>query len=141
MADLERVVHDDGTGRKRSQIISSFTAQHSTRPLCREPRHRIEIFRRIDAGGHLIVVAANDRRWVDLTNALDDGVGIGAVANQITKYQDSVTPMLRGCLKHGIERLEIAVDVAEDQIAAHSSLSTSRSSSSSGLARDASSLT
>jgi hypothetical protein len=48
-------------------------------------------------------------------HALDHGVGIGTVADEIPEHQDGIAFAGRG--QRGLQRLEIGVNVAQDQIA------------------------
>ena len=72
-------------------------------------------------------------------NAIDDGVRIGAVSDEVAEHQHGVVALRGRRAKHRLERFKVAVNVAEDQIAhRYSSCSMSCSTSSSARAREAS---
>ena len=54
-------------------------------------------------------------------DAIDDGVRIGAVADEIAEHQHVIVGARRG--EHGVERLEIGVDVTDNEISHVSSRS------------------
>ena len=80
-------------------------------------RDGVEAFRALDAGADLVVIAANQRVRLEVAHALADGVGIGAVADQVAEQQDLVVAERLGLGHDGLEGLEVRVYVADDQVA------------------------
>ena len=50
-------------------------------------------------------------------DAIDDGVWIGTIPDQIAEHQGPVEAAPLGQLEAGIERLEVRMDVGQDKIA------------------------
>ncbi len=63
------------------------------------------------------MVATNRRHVVEGQHALDDRGGIAAVAHEIAEAQRGVIPEGSGIRQHGLERLGVRVNVADDQVA------------------------
>ena len=57
------------------------------RPLRRASRDDVEAFGFLDAAGDFVVVAADDRGRREAPHALDDGVRVGAVPDQISEHE------------------------------------------------------
>ena len=68
----------------------------------------------LQARAYLVVVAADERRGAERADAIDHRVRIRAVADEIAEHERMV--VVAGRVQHGLERLEIGVNVADDEI-------------------------
>ena len=59
-------------------------------PDRRHPRHVIELAAVVDAAGRLVVVAADHRVGLERLHAIDDRVGLRAVADEIPQHQHAI---------------------------------------------------
>ena len=74
----------------RVQVAGYFptlSGQHVERPSRRALRHGIESFSLLEAAGDLVVIASDDRDRLQRDHAIDDGVRIRAVADQVAEHQ------------------------------------------------------
>jgi len=62
------------------------------------------------------VVAADDGRGLQGPDTIDDRVGLRAVADEIAEH-DRAIPASLGVLEDGVERVDVGVDVREDEVA------------------------
>src|SRR5438477_497652 len=70
-----------------------------------------------DPGLTRYLAAAHDGHRIEGLDACDDGVGVGAVADQIAENERAIVAA-PGCLgEAGAERLEVRVDIGEDEVA------------------------
>ena len=86
------------------------------RPARRVTRDGVEPLGLIDAAGHFVVVAAHDRRRLECLHALDDGVGVGAVADEIAEHEGLLVAAGAGVVETGGERFQVRVDVGQNEI-------------------------
>jgi hypothetical protein len=89
------------------------------RQLFQRPSHGvsgdgIEAVGRLEAACDLVVVPADDRQRIEQAHALDHGVGIGAVADQVAENQCAVVAAALGVGETGLESLQVCMDVGQD---------------------------
>ena len=65
VADLDQVVHDERTRGQVGQPRAMFGRQRVDRPRRRALGDRVELLGVIHAGGDLVVIAADDRGWLE----------------------------------------------------------------------------
>ena len=53
----------------------------------------------------------------EAAHAIDDAVRLGAVADEIAEHDHGVVAVRGGRVEHGVERVDVRVDVAQDQVA------------------------
>ena len=116
VADLEQVVDGDGPGRQVGQPVAVLVGERLVGPADRRPGHGVEGVGRLEAGPDLVVVAADHRVRVEAAHPLDDRVRIGAVAHQVAQHQHPVVGDAGGGVEHGLERLDVGMDVAQDEV-------------------------
>ena len=68
----------------------------------------------LDPRADLVVIAPYHCDVRKGPHAVDDGVRVGAVSNQIAEHEHGIGPAAR--LEGRVERLEVRVNVAEDEI-------------------------
>ena len=68
----------------------------------------------LEPGAHLVMIAADEGCGRKRQDAIDDRIRIGAVADEISEHE-RVIVAARGS-QHRVERLQIGVDVADDEI-------------------------
>src|SRR5687767_256733 len=89
-----------------------------------------------EPGSHLVVIASNDLRRRHGLDAIDDGVGVGAVADQVAEDEHAIEALAGGGGEHGVERLEVRVDVADDEVTHQKPIQASRRSTTSSTGRE-----
>ena len=90
VADLDEIVDDDRPGRQRGEPFAILGRQRVVGPADGAARDGVEAFGAFDARADLVVIAANQRVRRERANAFDDGVGIGAVADEIAEHEDAI---------------------------------------------------
>ena len=109
-------VHGDRAARQRSRYERGILAgQVLQGPQGGAAGHGVEPLQIVLAGGGAVVIAAHDDGAVG-AHPIADGVGIGAVADQIAAAQGAIV-MAGGSLEDGIEGFEIGVKVTDYEIA------------------------
>ncbi len=89
-------------------------SQIGDRPLDRLPRDLVEPLHTLESRRNLVVIATDDRPDPKATHALDDSIGVGAVADEIAQHERAV--VAGGRRQRRLERLEVGVNVAQDEI-------------------------
>ena len=118
VADFDAVVDHHRPGRQCAQVLAVVVGQRLAGPHRGVFRDLVEVAGVVDAAGRLVVVAADDGDRAQPANAIDDAVGLAAVADEIAEHQQAIPAALdRG--KDGLERVEVRVDVGEDKIGRH----------------------
>ncbi len=117
VADFEQLIDDQRARRQLRQPVAVVVAQRFVGPADGGPGHGVEGVGGLESGAHLVVIAADDGVRLQAADAIDDGVRVGAVAHQVAEHQDALVGNLAGGVEHGLERLEIRVDVTQDQVA------------------------
>ena len=87
VADLDEIVDDVRPFRQRGEPRPVLGRQHVERPVRGALRHGVEAFRLFEAARHLVVIAAHDRHRIERLHALDHGVRIGAVADEVAEHE------------------------------------------------------
>ena len=95
-----------------SQVASARRGEHRLGPASGGGRVRIEPveYRRVQ---HRLVVIAQHGFGAHRPEPVDHRVRVGSIADRIAEHEDSVDGRHRR--EHGVERLEIAVDVGEQR--------------------------
>ena len=96
---------------ERGQPIAGRVRDPPSRPIHRRPSLRVEVLDLATTCRGRVVIAA-DPDGSDRRQALDDRVGLGAVADHVAEVPDGVDRAEVG--EDRVERDEIAVDVRED---------------------------
>jgi hypothetical protein len=117
VADLDQVVDDQRPGGQGRQPLAVLVGQGVEGPTDGVAGHGVEAFGTFEAGADLVVVAANQGVRRQGAHALADGVGVGAVADQVTQHEHLVVLQRLGLGHHGLVGLEVGVYVADDQVA------------------------
>ena len=102
--------HPAEAGQAREEA-AAWGGQYLDRPVERGGGVGVEPVQDLRRQRRLVVVAAHRPR-ARLPQAIDHRVGIGAVADDVTHDQDLVHR--RQHLQDGLQRLQVAVDVAEE---------------------------
>ena len=98
-------------------------------------REVVEAVRVLETRSNLVVIASNERRGRERPYAIDDGIRVRTVTDKIPEYERVI--VTAGCVQHGVKRLDVGVNVAEDEIFQNPIHSRMRSAIS-GTGRDAS---
>ena len=98
-------------------------------------REVVEAVRVLETRSNLVVIAPNKRRGRECPDAIDDGIRVRPVADKIPEHERVI--VTAGCVQHGVKRLDVGVNVAEDKIFQNPIHSRMRSAIS-GTGRDAS---
>src|SRR4030095_14592934 len=130
MAYLDEVVDLHRTGLHRREPGAVLRCERGRGPGDGVPRQMIETLDGVDPGADLVVIAANDDRARDRSHALDHRVGIGTVADQIAQHEHASD--VAGCGERGLERFEVGVNVADDQVTHQYSIQANTRSTTSG---------
>src|SRR5262245_12154924 len=130
MADLDEIVDLDRPRLDSRQPRTIVGRQRRRRPRDRVAGEVVEAVDVLDARADLVMVASNDRGSRQPANAIDDGVRVGAVADEIAEYEDGID--LSRSRERRLEGLEVRVDVTYDQITHQNSTHASTRSTISG---------
>ena len=114
MADLRQIIHAHGALRQRGQPGASVCGQRGRGPFDGHARDRVEAVDAIDPGADLVMVAANNGRDGQPLDQVDHFVRIGAVPHHVTEDEDALVVI--GGRERGLQRVEIRVDVADDEV-------------------------
>ena len=117
MADLHHIVDEDGTVREIAQPFAILRREHIQRPARRALGDRVEPLSLFQAARNLVVIAADDRDRLQRLYAFNDRVGVGAIAHEIAQHESGVERTSARVGKTGVERLEVRVNVGQDEVA------------------------
>ena len=87
VTDLDAVVDHDGPGRQRPEILAVVLGQRLAGPHRGVLRDLVEVAGVVDPAGRLVVIAADDRDRLERADPVDDGVGLGAVADEVAEHE------------------------------------------------------
>ena len=104
-----------GPVRQLPEVFAVLGRQLLVRPRGGEPGHLVEVGAVVEPARRLVVIAANHRLGLERADAVDDGVRRGAVADQVAEHEDAIPR--RGGGEDGLERIDVGVDVRQDQVA------------------------
>ena len=107
--DAGEFVEADGTLRQRAEPVKIFGGELVARPERGQAGDGIEFFEAHEAADGFVVIAP-DEDTSDRLRFGNDFVRIAAVANSVAKIDDQVVS--GGCGQTGVERFEVAVNVA-----------------------------
>ena len=116
VTDLDAFIDDHRSDWELAQILEGGFRERFSRPASGRSRDRIEVFGVIEAGRYLIVIAAHRGHRLQRLHAIDDSVGIGAVAYEISEHEHRIVFLRSGRQEHRFECFEVAVNVAENQV-------------------------
>jgi hypothetical protein len=113
----QSVVDEERPGGQVAQV-----GELCRRELLRAPegglaRVRVERVHGHEAAHGLVMVAAHDHVRRERADTVDHRAGVGAVANEVAEYEHAVVRRRRAGGKDCRQGREVAVDVAEDQVA------------------------
>src|SRR5215471_13239025 len=114
-AHLRPIWHDWASGHV-PKPRNMLGGKHALRPSRSATRNRIEILHAAQSAADAIMVSTH-KDAANRAGAIDHLIGIGAVANNITKIPDHV--VLRRSPNDSVKRLKIGVDIGKDK-GAHS---------------------
>jgi hypothetical protein len=117
VADFQRVADLVRTLRQLGEPRPVFRRQLVECPLDRAPGDCVEAIRGLQAAGDLVVVPANECEGVEVAQAVDHRVGIGAIADQIAEDERTVARARGGVGETGLERFQVRMYVGQDQVA------------------------
>src|SRR5216683_3729949 len=106
-------VHRNWSGGQLLDIIQIVRPHLLARPLRRELRHGIEIFKVSKPRDGFVVIAPNDDRR-KLLHALGHFVWIGSVIDDVTQAEDAFPTVLH-CVEGGIERSGIGMNITQQE--------------------------
>lgn len=106
------IVYANGALRKRAEPCEVFRGELVARPKGSDAGDGVEIFQVHEAADRFVVIPAN-KDGSEGTNAGDDFVRIGAVTDAVAQVDDEVVRRSSG--EAGVERLEVAMNVAEEK--------------------------
>jgi hypothetical protein len=116
VADLGQRVDPHRPHRQIADVLHVVRREVRSRPDRGQPRHVIELAPVVDAAGGFVVVPANHGFRCQLAHAIDDRVGLGAVADQVAKHEYPI-PRPCGVIEDDIEGVDVGVNVGQDQVA------------------------
>ncbi len=114
MADLDEAVDHRRPLRQSGEPFAAIRVEGVERPQHGRARHDIEPLRLFDPRSHLVVVAANDRLRVQFAHAVDHGIGISAVSDDVAKHERAGVPPGPCIGQARVERFQIAVNIGQD---------------------------
>src|SRR5262249_23505876 len=117
VTNLNEVVNILWTGGKRGKPRPMFSGQRLERPESGVPRPCLEAVSLFAPPPELIVIAADQRQRLDGLDAVDDGVWIRAVADQVAEHEGAVIATSGSVCDADVKRFEIGVDVGQNKIA------------------------
>ena len=117
MADLDEVVDGSWALRQRRDPFAVFRRQNLEHPLRSLLRHDVEPIGLVEPERHLVMIAAHDSGRRQSAHAVDHGVGVGAVADQIAEDEGLVVSTSLRMAQNRFERLEVRVNIGQDEIA------------------------
>ena len=103
-----------GSDRRKSRFS---TGQRLAGPQRGDARHVIEIAAVLDAACGLVVIATDDGDRIELPHEIDDRIGRRAIPDEIAEDDDMIPGAVWGGIEHRFERLEIGVNIRQDQVA------------------------
>jgi hypothetical protein len=115
VADLDDLVYQCRPCWHRGQPLSILRYEFGGGPADGVTGQMVEAVHRVDAGADLVVIPANHGGIGQRLHAFDHGVGIRTVPDEISEHEHSIA--FTGRCDRGLHRLEIRVDITQDQVA------------------------